>query len=153
MLTISSQAGATIYTSDQVDAVLNATQVFSDVNTDPKAQIITTINATPVGLAALVLFFYDGPDAGTAFEMFDGVDHTISLVRAQSFSTFVSTVDSSISLNPRGTFNTLPTTKTTPAFLAAVKKQASVSYIRSGFVENSLKLIESRHWLQRDTVR
>ncbi|KAK7710735.1 hypothetical protein SLS64_005639 [Diaporthe eres] len=110
---------------DQVDAVLNATQVFSDVNTDPKAQIITTINATPVGLAALVLFFYDGPDAGTAFEMFDGVDHTISLVRAQSFSTFVSTVDSSISLNPRGTFNTLPTTKTTPAFLAAVKNQAS----------------------------
>ncbi|KAK7714938.1 hypothetical protein SLS63_011533 [Diaporthe eres] len=120
-------AGATIYTSDQVDAVLNATQVFSDVNTDPKAQIITTINATPVGLAALVLFFYDGPDAGTAFEMFDGVDHTISLVRAQSFSTFVSTVDSSISLNPRGTFNTLPTTKTTPAFLAAVKNQASLN--------------------------
>ncbi|KAL2277115.1 hypothetical protein FJTKL_00247 [Diaporthe vaccinii] len=118
-------AGATIYTSDQVDAVLNATQVFSDVNTDPKAQIITTINATPVGLTALVLFFYDGPDAGTAFEMFDGVNHTISLVRAQSFSTFVSTVDSSISLNPRGTFNTLPTTKTTPAFLAAVKNQAS----------------------------
>lgn len=132
MLTISSQAGLTVYGSDQVDAVLNATQVFSDVNTDPKAQIITTINATPVGLAALVLFFYDGPDAGTVFEMFDGVDHTISLVKAQSFSTFVSTVDSSIALNPRGTFNSLPTTKTTPAFLAAVKNQASVSYIRIG---------------------
>ncbi|KAH8748651.1 hypothetical protein F5883DRAFT_238608 [Diaporthe sp. PMI_573] len=118
-------AGVTIYTSDQVDAVLNATQIFSDVNTDPKAQIITTINATPVGLAALVLFFYDGPDAGTSFEMFDGVDHTISLVRAQPFSSFVSTVDSSLSSNPRGTFNSLPTTKTTPAFLAAVKNQAS----------------------------
>ncbi|KKY29505.1 putative fad binding domain-containing protein [Diaporthe ampelina] len=118
-------AGTTIYGEDQIDAVLNATQVFSDVNTDPKAQIITTINATPVGLAALVLFFYDGPDAGTVFEMFDGVDHTISLVRTQAFSTFVSTVDSSIALNPRGTFNSLPTTRTTPAFLAAVKNQAS----------------------------
>lgn len=131
VLTFLSQAGPTIYGSDQVDAVLNATQVFSDVNTDPKAQIITTINATPVGLAALVLFFYDGPDPGTAFEMFDSVDHTISLVRAQAFSTFVSTIDSSISLNPRGTFNSLPTTKTTPAFLAAVKNQASVSQIRN----------------------
>lgn len=131
LLTSLSQAGTTIYGSDQVDAVLNATQVFSDVNTDPKAQIITTINATPVGLAALVLFFYDGPDAGTTFEMFDSVDYTISLVRAQTFSTFVSTIDSSIALNPRGTFNSLPTTKTTPAFLAAVKNQASVSQFRN----------------------
>lgn len=127
-----------IYTSDQVDAVLNATQVFSDVNIDPKAQIITTINATPVGLSALVLFFYDGTDVGTAFEMFDGVDHTISLIRAQSFSTFVSNIDSSFSLNPRGTFNSLPTTKTTPAFLAAVKNQASVSQMKMGHVKNHL---------------
>ncbi|KAG8161219.1 hypothetical protein KVR01_009483 [Diaporthe batatas] len=118
-------AGTTIYASDQVDALLNATQVFSDTNTDPKAQIITTINATPVGLSALVLFFYDGPDPGTAFEMFDEVDDTISFVRVQSFSTFVSSVDSAIALNPRGTFNSLPTTKTTPAFLAAIKNQAS----------------------------
>ncbi|KAL1871113.1 hypothetical protein Daus18300_004858 [Diaporthe australafricana] len=121
-------AGPTIYGADQVDAVLNATQTFSDVNTDPKAQIITTINETPIGISALVLFFYDGPDPGTAFEMFDSVDHTISLVKAQTFSTFVSTIDSSISLNPRGTFNSLPTTKTTPAFLAAVKSQASTLF-------------------------
>ncbi|KAJ0114975.1 hypothetical protein J7T55_001382 [Diaporthe amygdali] len=121
-------AGLTVYGEDQVDAVLNATQVFSDVNTDPKAQIITTINATPIGTSALVLFFYDGPDAGTVFEMFDGVDHTISLVKQQTFSNFVSTVDSSVSVNPRGTFNSLPTTKTTPGFLAAVKNQATALF-------------------------
>lgn len=98
------------------------------MNTDPKAQIITTLNGNILGASALVLFFYDGPDPGTAFSMFDDIKPTLNLVSKMSFASFVSLINSRIQTSPRGAFNTLPTTTTTPVFLAAVLDQVKVSW-------------------------
>ncbi len=44
VLTGYDQGGLITYTADQLDKVNNATFVFSNTVTDPKAQIITTYN-------------------------------------------------------------------------------------------------------------
>lgn len=104
-----------------------ATQEFSATNTDPKAQIITTLEGTAVGVVVAVLFFYDGPDGGDRFAMFDGIVSTVDLVFNQPFSTFVETVNTRLVASPRGRFNTLPTTGTTQAFVDACLNQTRVS--------------------------
>ncbi|KAJ4388552.1 hypothetical protein N0V93_006010 [Gnomoniopsis smithogilvyi] len=126
--------GIIIYSTDYNDQIIAATQKFSEVNTDPKAQLITTLNTTPLGSLTFVIYFYDGPDPGNVFSMFDGIESTINLVSTQTFSSFVSLVDSNIQTSPRGSFNTMPTTKLSAGFLAAVANQSqALSNVASNY--------------------
>lgn len=74
-----------------------------------------------------VIFFYDGPDPGNVFSMFDSIDSTVNLATTQTFYNFILEVNSEIGTSPRGSFNTLPTTKTTLGFLTAISNQTTVS--------------------------
>ncbi|CAN8096256.1 unnamed protein product [Discula destructiva] len=115
-----------------------ATQEFSETNTDPKAQIITTTNGTPLGTSVQVLLFYDGPDPGNAFTMFDGVESTVNLTYVQTFAEFIGTLNSHLQTSPRGSFATLATTATSPAFLNSCLEQtrqlASIAGNHSGII-------------------
>ncbi|KAK7720388.1 hypothetical protein SLS57_005477 [Botryosphaeria dothidea] len=116
--------GLAVYGTDQLSAVLNATTKFDAENTDPKAQIITTLEGGTTGTNALVIFFYDGPTRPESFSYFDGLKATISTVKSQTFSDFVAGFPSNIITNARGTFHTLSTSKLTPTFVEAVRKEA-----------------------------
>lgn len=124
-----SQGGIRLYSSDSFAAIVDATNTFGETIDDPKAQLITTFNGVglDIGTEALVLFFYDGPDPGDSFAMFDDIDSTIDLVTTQTFADFVGTINSKIQTSPRGAFDVLPTTKLTPTFISAVLNQTEVS--------------------------
>lgn len=74
-----------------------------------------------------IIFFYDGPDPGNVFSMFDGISSTINLATTQTFYSFILELASEINSSPRGSFNTLPTTRTTLGFLTAITNQTAVS--------------------------
>ncbi|EKG19594.1 FAD linked oxidase [Macrophomina phaseolina MS6] len=116
--------GLRIYGTDQLPAILNATAKFDAENTDPKAQIITTLQGSASGTTALVIFFYDGPGRPECFAPFDGLTSTISTVKTQTFSDFVQGLPSNLITNARGTFHSLSTSKLTPTFVEAVRKEA-----------------------------
>lgn len=61
--------------------------------------------------------------------MFDDVDSVVKLVYKQSFSSFVSLVNSKLQTTPRGSFSTLPTTAITPGFLSAILNQTRVGHV------------------------
>lgn len=113
--------------SSQVDALLKATEIFSGNNTDPKAQIIMTLEGLP-GLAIIpvVLFFYDGKDPGDSFSMFDDILPTADTVLVQSFSSFVGGQATELLSNIRGTSHTVSVSAFTSAVLAAVKSAVEV---------------------------
>lgn len=105
--------------------MLNATHTFFTKNTDPKAQIITTIEGGALGNSMIVLFFYDGTIQPSIFHAFDGISSLIDLRKNQTFGDFVNGVNSHLIHNDRGTFNTLSTSRLTPGFLAAVKNETT----------------------------
>ncbi|GME28882.1 FAD-binding domain-containing protein [Neofusicoccum parvum] len=115
--------GIAIYGNDELDDLLNATAKFDAENTDPKAQIITTLEGLETGTIGLVLFFYDGPDRPANFAPFDNISTIIDHTKTQTFAEFVKGFPSNIVTNARGTFHTFSTSKLTPAFLAAVKNE------------------------------
>ena len=116
------------YTKEQADAVLNATEVFCQTSTDPKAQILLTIEALPgSGITPVVLFFYDGPNPGDSFSMFDGIPAALNTIEVQSFSTFVAAQASELLVSIRGVADTLSVSQFTPAVLDAVKSEIEVS--------------------------
>lgn len=122
------QGGLAIYGKDEVDSVLNATAKFDAENTDPKAQLITTLEGSELGTRALVLFFYDGPDRPESFSHFDDIDSVLDLTKTQTFADFVKGFPSNLITNARGTFHTLSTSELTPKFLAAVKNETDVCF-------------------------
>ena len=126
--TDNTQGGFNIYTPDKTEAILNATTKFYKDNTDPRSQIITTVSGSLFGPTTLVLFFHDGPTPPASFDAFESIIPLTLLqnVRTQSFSSFVSSIPSQLSVNPRGTFDTLSTTALTPAFVDAVRQEADV---------------------------
>lgn len=121
------QGGLAVYGIPDVPAILSATADFFDSNTDPKAQIITTLSGAATGTTALVLFFYDGPSRPPIFEPFDQFVPVLTTIQTKTFSSFVSEFQSGLVTNARGTFNTVSTSKLTPNFLAAVRNQTDVS--------------------------
>lgn len=108
--------------------MISATQKFYDSNKDPKAQIITTLEGFVDNVTAIVLFFYDGPNKPASFDFFDDAKSLISTVKTQSFASFVNGIPSELELNSRGAFNSLSTSKLTPAFLAAVQNETLVRH-------------------------
>ncbi|KAK4164091.1 bifunctional solanapyrone synthase [Cladorrhinum sp. PSN259] len=115
--------GLRIYPSTSVPQVLAATQAFYNTSTDPKTQIITTLDGGPLGTTAMVLFFHDGPTKPAVFDTFDGILHLSSSTGPSSFTTYITKFPSYIVRNLRGRFATLSTSALTPGFMAAIKNQ------------------------------
>ncbi|KAL1869379.1 hypothetical protein Daus18300_005591 [Diaporthe australafricana] len=116
--------GQRIYTADKTDALLNATAVFANTIKDPKAQIIMTLEALPtLGLTPVVLTFYDGPDPGDSFAMFDGIIPASNAAIKQSFTKFVAAQATDLIQNVRGTSHTVSVSTITATLLAAIKTE------------------------------
>lgn len=130
------QGGIAIYSHNQIPALLNATARFSSENKDPRASIITTLEGSPTGATALVLFFFDGPEKPSSFNLFDPITPLVSTVRPQSFLSFISGIPSSLTeiRNPRGGFITMSTSQISRRFLEAVytEVQVGISRLTSG---------------------
>lgn len=110
-----------------MDALLNATAIFSETNTDPKAQIILTFEGLPaVEVIPVILFFYDGPDPGDSFAAFDGILTTADNALVQSFSSFVDVQAAELLSFVRGTAHTLSLSALTPAILDAINTEVEV---------------------------
>lgn len=121
------QGGSRFYTSDKADALLNATAVFSETNTDPKAQMIMTLEGLPaLEIIPVVIFFYDGPSPGDAFAAFDGILPAADGVLVQSFSSFVAGQATELLSYVRGTAHTVSVSAMTPAILDAVNSEVEV---------------------------
>ncbi|KUI68345.1 Bifunctional solanapyrone synthase [Cytospora mali] len=116
--------GSKLYTLDKLDALLNATVAFSNTNTDPKAQLIMTIEGLPLlGVIPVVIFFYDGPNPGDSFAAFDDILPATDTVLVQSFSSFVAGQATELLSYNRGTSHTTSVSAITPALVDAVKTQ------------------------------
>ena len=121
------QAGQRVYTGDKADALLNATEVFSRTVTDPKAQVILTLEGLPVlALTPVVLMFYDGPDPGDSFAMFDGIIPVSSGTFKQPFASFVAAQATQLLQNNRGTSHTVSVSAVTLPVLDAIKTEVKV---------------------------
>ncbi|CCG85154.1 Predicted protein [Taphrina deformans PYCC 5710] len=112
--------GISLYSADQIPSLLNATEVFQRTNTDPKAQVIVTLNGGPVGQSAILLTYYDGPSKPAAFAPFDKPFSYLSTAKPQSFLSFSKVTPSQLSGGNRGAFHTLMTTDLTLPFMEAV---------------------------------
>jgi hypothetical protein len=117
--------GIQIYGLDAIPALINATDVFQRMNTDPKAQVILTINGGILAGAILILF-YDAPTRPAAFTPYDEAGLSIaSIVKTQSFADFASATPSNLQGGHRGAFHTMMTTGLTVNFMNAVYNESS----------------------------
>jgi hypothetical protein len=112
--------------SIHVPKLINATQRFFDENKDPKAQIITTLEASSLGVNGLALFFYDGPEKPESFDLFDGLLTTLDNTGKKSFKELIYSFPANLVLNARGTFASFSTTVLTPRFQEAIRAEAAV---------------------------
>ncbi|ROW05742.1 hypothetical protein VMCG_05184 [Cytospora schulzeri] len=116
--------GSRFYTVDKTDALLNATAIFSETNTDPKAQLIMTLEGVPaLAIIPVVIFFYDGPDPGNSFSMFDDILADVNGALVQSFSSFVAGQATELLSFIRGTAHTLSVSAMTAPLLDAIKTE------------------------------
>lgn len=117
--------GIQIYGADAIPALLTATLEFQTQNTDPKAQLLTTLYGG-VDAGIIMLFFYDGPERPAAFDPFINVTGAIaSTVKVQSYANFISAVPSELMGGQRGAYHTLMTTSFTQNFLDAVYNEST----------------------------
>lgn len=115
--------GIQLYAASAIPALITATQQFQATNTDPKAQIIFTVNGGPVPEAILILF-YDGPTRPAAFNPFNNIGiPLLNTLATQSFVNFVSGIPALAESGNRGAFATLSTTGLTTNFLKAVHNE------------------------------
>lgn len=117
--------GIELYGPDALPDLIKATETFQNENTDPKAQLILTING---GLlpGAILLLFYDGPTRPAAFAPYNDITGlSISTVKAQSFASFAKGTPSNLQAGHRGAFHTLMTTGLTENFMKAVQNESS----------------------------
>jgi len=115
--------GTSVYTDLVVEELIAATYAFQSQNTDPKAQVILTINGGAVP-EIILLSFYDGPDRPAAFDPFNDIIPLVSLDATQSFASFVSSIPSNAQEGFRGAFHTMMTTSLTVGFLQAVYNES-----------------------------
>lgn len=100
--------GLITYTADQLDKVNNATFVFSNTVTDPKAQIITTYNFLlgEPGVSQLLFYNAPTPPAGI-FDDFLAIPHFTEDVSTRSFTSLVQSSPSNATAGTRAVFNTV----------------------------------------------
>jgi hypothetical protein len=128
--------GLQLYGSDKLDELIAATQIFQDTNTDPKAQLILTLNGGTVP-GAIFLPFYDGPGRPAAFDMFNNITGAIiDTTKVQTYYSFSMGTPSQVEAGNRGAFATISTTTLTTTFMQAVKNESdfygALSLLHSG---------------------
>lgn len=106
-----------------IPALITATTLFQTQNTDPKAQVILTINGGAAS-TAIVLFFYDGPQRPSAFQVYDNIPYLASTLKVQSHKDFTAATPSELAAGSRGAFHTLSTTSYTERFMQAVHNES-----------------------------
>lgn len=118
--------GIQTYGLDAVPDLITATNIFQQMNIDPKAQVILTINGGLLPGAILILF-YDGSDRPPAFDPYNNVssDPPINNVKSQSFASFSTAIPSYLEAGKRGAFHTMMTTSLTVNFMEAVYNESS----------------------------
>jgi len=120
--------GIKVYGTNAIPALINATNTFQNENTDPKAQVILTLNSGSAP-GAILLLFYDGPNSPAAFDPYDAVDVTapplISEVKSQTYESFSTVAPSDFEAGYRGAFHTMMTTSLTTGFLNAVANEST----------------------------
>ncbi|KAL8818331.1 MAG: hypothetical protein Q9191_007964 [Dirinaria sp. TL-2023a] len=117
--------GYIVYPPTSIPAVINATNKFSATNTDPKAQVITSLSYLASAAEAIVLLFYDGPTAPASLAPFLNIPALYKDVSTRSFSSFAKSSPSESSSGTRGAFHTLSTTGYTQPFLQAVYNEST----------------------------
>lgn len=125
--------GLRIYPSTSVPALLEATKRFFYENTDDKASVITTLEGSPLGTSALALFFYDGPEKPSSFDVFDNIPWVASTTWQKNWTSFLQSFPANLKLNLRGTFATVSTSELTPRFMAAVKNESDAIGLEKPF--------------------
>lgn len=114
-----------MFASSEIPALLNATNQFSATNTDPKAQIITTVNVLAGVAEGILLSFYDGPNPPPEFAPFEKIPALSSDVSSRSFSSLAKSSPSRATSGTRGAFHTLSTTALTQGFLNVVYNETT----------------------------
>lgn len=87
---------------------------------------MTLEGVSALGLVPYMLFFYDGPDPGDSFAMFDGIIPATSGTLRQPFSSFVAAQATQLLQSSRGTSHTVSVSAITAELLEAVKKEVEV---------------------------
>lgn len=115
-----------MFGGDKIPALIEATNTYQETNTDPKAQVILTINGGTLE-NAILLSFYDGPERPAAFDPYNNITGAlIDNVKTQSFADFAdNSAPSTIEAGNRGAFATLSTTSLTKGFLDAVYNEST----------------------------
>lgn len=116
--------GIQVFAPSEVDALVAATITFQDTNTDPKAQVILTLNGGLVP-GAILLSFYDGPSRPAAFDPYNNIPAILDTLQVQTFYSFSKAAPSTLVSGNRGAFHTLSTSGFTQNFLAAVANESS----------------------------
>ncbi|KAF2157207.1 FAD-binding domain-containing protein [Myriangium duriaei CBS 260.36] len=84
-------AGNIYYAFSELDQLTNAMYQFAAHNTDPKAAIIGTVEKfdTPgifnLDQIFIIFLVYDGPDAGSAFDMFTSIPHLTNTLSQKTY--------------------------------------------------------------------
>lgn len=79
-----------------------------------------------LALTPVMLFFYDGPDPGDSFAMFDGIIPVSSGTLKQPFSSFVAAQATQLLQTSRGTSHTVSVSAITVPLLDAIKTEVQV---------------------------
>jgi len=130
--------GSRIYTFDKIAALSAATADFQNTNTDPKAQVILTLNNGLVGqlVQAILIMFYDGPTNPAVFAGFDAILPLTDGVKTQTYVDFINSTPSNLQSGSRGAFHSLSTTGLTERFVKAAANEsafyAAATFLRSG---------------------
>jgi len=117
--------GIQVYGADAIPALINATSEFQAENTDPKAQVLFTIDGG-LDASVVLLLFYDGPFRPSAFDPFNiTAIPLLSTLAVQSFADFENAIPSKLTGGQRGAYHTLMTTSLTQNFLTAVYNESN----------------------------
>jgi hypothetical protein len=109
-------------------------------NKDPRAGLITTLDAGGLEPTAMGIFFFDGPDKPPAFDEFDGIPAILDNVGEKTWTSFLASIPAYLVLNARGAFATVSTSEISASFLAAVQQEAEVCLLLSRWPERALIL-------------
>jgi hypothetical protein len=116
--------GIQVFASSAVPDLIAATITFQETNTDPKAQVIFTINGGPTP-TAILLSFYDGPGRPAAFDPYNNFTALLDTLAVQTFASFSQAADSSVESGNRGAFASFSTSDLTPKYLQAIANEST----------------------------
>ncbi|THH04421.1 hypothetical protein EW145_g5531 [Phellinidium pouzarii] len=103
--------GQLTFTSDNLDAIVEATANFSASNTDPKAQIITEFNFIEGQADVFTSIFYDGPSQPDGiFDEFLAIEAAATDISTRPLLSLVQSAQANATAGLRGAYETVSVT-------------------------------------------